>query len=75
MCLEQDFDKKSVEERETEVMTKEVEASLEEVEAMKKYFSLFLKTLFGKELEANFYHTILVAWLLPLLTHPRPYRL
>ena len=41
-------------------MIEEVEASLEEVEAMKKYFSLFLKTLFRKELEANFYHTILV---------------
>ena len=58
--MEQDFGKESVEEREIGVMTEEVEASLEEVKAMKKDFSLFLKTLFGKELEANSYHTILV---------------
>ena len=60
VCLEQDFGKESVEERETEVMTEKVEASLEEVDAMKKDFSLFWKTLLGKELEANFDHTILV---------------
>ena len=60
MCLEQDFGKESVKERETGVMTEEVEASLEEVDAMKKDFSLFWKILFGKEVEANFYHTILV---------------
>ena len=45
-----------VEERETGVMTEEVEASLEEVDAMSRKFSLSLKTLCGKELEANFYH-------------------
>ena len=60
MCLEQDFGKESSEERETGVMTEEVEASLEEGDAMSRKFSLFLKTQFGKELEANFYHTILV---------------
>ena len=47
-------------ERETGVMKEEVEAKLEEVDAMSKKFSLSLKALFGKELEVNFYHTILV---------------
>ena len=60
MCLEQDFGKESVEERETGVMTEEVKAKLEEVDAVSRKFSLSLKALFGKELEANFYHTILV---------------
>ena len=60
MCLEQDLGKERVEERETGVMIEEVEAKLEEVDAMSRKFSLFFKALFGKELEANFYHTILV---------------
>ena len=60
MCLEQDLGKESVEERETGVMTEEVKAVLEEVDAMSRKFSLSLKALFGKELEVNFYHTILV---------------
>ena len=49
-----------VEERETGVMKEDVGATLEEVDAMSRKFSLSLKPLFGKELEANFYHTILV---------------
>ena len=60
VCLEQDLGRERVKERETEVMIEEVEASLEEVDAMSRKFSLSWKTLFGKELEANFYHTILV---------------
>ena len=60
MCLEQHLGRERVEERETGVMTEEVEASLEEVDAMSRKFSLSLKALCGKELEANFYHSILV---------------
>ena len=60
MCLEQDLGKESVEEREMGVMIEEGEAVLEEVDAMSRKFSLSLKALFGKELEVNFYHTILV---------------
>ena len=60
MCLKQDLGREMVEERETGVMTEEVEAKLEEVDAMSKKVSLSLKALFGKELEVNFYHTILL---------------
>ena len=45
MCLEQDLRKKKVEERETRVMTEEIEASLEEVDAISIKFSLSLKAL------------------------------
>ena len=53
MCLEQDLGKESVEERETRVMIEEVEAVLEEVDAMSRKFSLSLKTRFGKEVEVK----------------------
>ena len=43
MCLEQDLGKERVEERETGVMTEEIEASLEEVDAISRKFSLSLK--------------------------------
>ena len=55
MCFEQDLGRERVEERETRVMTEEVEAKLEEVDAMSRKFSLSLKVLCGKELEVNFY--------------------
>ena len=45
MCLEQDLGKERVEERETGVMTEEIEASLEEVDAISRKFSLSLKAL------------------------------
>ena len=48
MVLEQDFGKESIEERETGVVIEEVEASLEEVDAMKKDFSLFWKTIWKR---------------------------
>ena len=45
MCLEQDLGKERVEERETRVMTEEIEASFEEVDAISRKFSLSLKAL------------------------------
>ena len=59
MCLEQDLGRERVEERETRVMTEEVEAKLEEVDAMSRKFSLSLKARKKKQKE-NVYHTILV---------------
>ena len=43
MCLDQDLGKERVEERETRVMTEEIEVSLEEVDAISRKFSLSLK--------------------------------
>ena len=57
MCLEQDLGKERVEERETEVMTEEIEAALEEVDAISRKFSLSWKG--RRKKEANFDHTIL----------------
>ena len=53
MCLEQDLGKERVEERETGVMTEEVEAVLEEVDAISRKFSLSLKARLEKEVEAK----------------------
>ena len=65
MCLEQDLGREMVEERETGVMTEEVEASLEEVDATSRKFSLSLKALSKEKQKANVYHTILVRALIP----------
>ena len=43
MCLEQDLGMERLEERETGVMIEEIEASLEEVDAISMKFSLSLK--------------------------------
>ena len=59
VCLEQDLGKERVEERETGVMIKDVEALLEEVEAMSMKFSLSVKTRTKRKQKANLYHTIL----------------
>ena len=51
--------KERVEEKETGVMIEDVEALLEEVDAMSMKFSLSWKTLTKRKQKANFYHTIL----------------
>ena len=56
MCLEQDLGRERVEERETGVMTEEIEASVEEVDAISWKFSLSLKALTKEKQKANIYH-------------------
>ena len=53
MCLEQDLGKERVEERETGVMTEEIEALLEEVDAISIKFSLSLKTRTKKKTKSK----------------------
>ena len=59
MYLEQDLRREGVEERETGVMTEEIEASVEEVDVISRKFSLSLKALTKEKQKENVYHTIL----------------
>ena len=54
MCLDQDLGKERVEQMETGVITEEIEASLEEVDAISWKFSLSLKKTKSKLLSYHF---------------------